>query len=332
MLEDAPDRLQPGRARLVNVVGVGQEGVLLVLPERDVRVTAVGRDAHERLRHEAGEDAELATDLFRDLAERREVVRGLLCAVEAEVELDLARRVLVVALDHVEPELLPVLHHLVDDRLELGELVDVVAVGLGDAFDRGLAIGAQLEPHHLGLHPRPQVHARPSLELLLDAVQVPAGVRGEYFARPLAILPVAEARAPDPGDARIPGQHLERLRLRYPDELPSLRAVADVVAMAVDEEVRRRAVDELEALLGDRLPVGRRNALAHDAAGHGGELVVDVGDAFGVDSLPNVLHPLSTSFGFDEALQVGRHHASSSPASEVWSCGSLNSWLRSCSV
>ena len=61
-------------------------------------------------------------------------------AVEAEVQLDLARRVLVVALDHVEAERLTVLDDLVDDRLELGELVDVVAVGLRHALDRGRAV------------------------------------------------------------------------------------------------------------------------------------------------------------------------------------------------
>ena len=140
-------------------------------------------------------------------------------------------------------------------------------------------------------------------------------------ARPFAVLAVAEARAPDAGDARVPGQHLERLRLRDPDELPGFGAVADVVAVAVGEEVRGRAVDELEALLGDRLPVGRRNALAHDAAGDRGELVVDVGDALGVDLLPNVLHPLGTSFRLDEALQVRRHRfLLCSPA---LSCGSV---------
>ena len=201
-------------------------------------MAAVRRDAHERLRHEAREDAELATDLFCDLPERREIVGRLLGAVEAEVELDLAGRVLVIALDHVEPELLPVLDHLVDDRLQLGELVDVVAVGLGDAFDGGRAVRAQLEPHHLGLHPGPQVHARPSFELLLDAAQVPAAVRREHLARPFAVLAVAEARAPDAGDPGIPRQHLERLRLRDPDELPGFGAVADVVPVAVDEEVR----------------------------------------------------------------------------------------------
>ena len=64
-------------------------------------------DAHERLRHEAREGALLAPDLLRDLAEGREVVGRALRAVEAEVQLDLPGRVLVVALDHVEPELCP---------------------------------------------------------------------------------------------------------------------------------------------------------------------------------------------------------------------------------
>ena len=270
-------------------------------------MAAVRGDAHERLRHEAREDAELATDLLRNLAERREVVGRLLGAIEAEVELDLAGRVLVVALDHVEPELLPVLDHLVDDRLELRELVDVVAVGLRDALDGGRSVRAHLEPHHLRLHPGPQVQARPPLELLLDAAQVPAAVRGEHLARPFAVLAVAEARAPDSRHSGVPRQHLERLRLGDPDELPRLRAVADVVAVPVREEVRRGAVDQLEALLGDALPVGRGNALPHDPAGYRGELVVDVGDALGVDPLPNVLHQLRTPIRPDEALQVRRH-------------------------
>ena len=77
-----------------------------------------------------------------------------------EVQLELARRVLVVALDHVQAHRLAVLHHLVDDRLELGELVDVVAVRLRLALDRRRAVGVHLEPHHLGLGARPQVQAR----------------------------------------------------------------------------------------------------------------------------------------------------------------------------
>jgi hypothetical protein len=151
----------------------------------------------------------------------------------------LTGRILVVALDHVESELLPVFDHLVDDRLQLGELVDVVAVGLGHSFDGGGAVRAELEPHHLGLHSGPQVHAGSSLELLLDAAQVSAAVGREHLARSFTVLAVAEARAPHAGDPGIPGQHLESLRLRDPDKLPSLGAVADVVPVAVDEEVGR---------------------------------------------------------------------------------------------
>src|SRR4029079_17111847 len=102
---------------------------------------------------------------------------------------------------------------------------------------------------------------------------------------------------------------------RNAHELRGLGSVADVVAVAVGEEVGRRPVDELEALLSDRLPVLRRNALAHDAAGHGGELVVDVRDPLGIDAPTDLVDELRTPFRLDEALQVGRHLDSSfSPA------------------
>ena len=285
-----PTACSPDLTRHVDVVRVREEGVLVALPQRDVGVTSVRRDAHERLWHEARKSAELAANLLADLPEGREVVGRLLGPVEEEVELDLAGRVLVIALDHVQPELLPVLDHLVDDRLELRKLVDVVAVRLRHALDRGRSVGTQLEPHHLRLHPGPQVHPRCSFELLLYAAQVSAAVRGEHLAWPFAVLAVAKARAPDSGNPRIPGQDLERLGLRYSDELPGLGPVADVVAVAIGEEIRGRAVDELEALLGDRLPVRRRNPLAHDAAGDGDELVVDVRHALGVDLLADLLH------------------------------------------
>ena len=220
------------------------------------------------------------------------------------------------------PSACSVLDHLVDDRLELGELVDVVAVGLRLALDRGLAVLAELEPHHLRLHARPQVHARAALELLLDAPKVPAAVRGQERAGAVAVLAVPEAGAPDSGDAAVPRQHRERLRLRDADELPRLGAVADVVAVPVGEEVRSRPVDELEALLGDGLPVLRGNALAHDAPGDGDELVVDVCHPRGVDPLPDLLDGVGTPIRLDEALQVGRHHVSSRSAGR--SRGSVN--------
>ena len=139
------------------------------------------------------------------------------------------------------------------------------------------------------------------------ALEVAAAVGGEERGGILALLAVAEADAPDARHLRVPGKRLERVRLGHADELGRLGAVADVVAVAVGEEVRGRAVDELEALLRDRLPVLRRDALAHDAAGHGGELVVDVRDPLGVDAPADVLHEIRASIRSDEALQVGRH-------------------------
>ena len=130
-----------------------------------------------------GNDVQLAADLPADLAERREVVRRLLGPVEVEVELDLAGRVLVVALDHVEPERLPVLDHLVDDRLQLAELVDVVAVRLRDAADVGRAVRLQVQPHHLGLGAGAEMQPGRRLELGLDPLQVAAAVRGEERGR-----------------------------------------------------------------------------------------------------------------------------------------------------
>ena len=89
-----------GQAR---VIALGQEHVHVVLPERDVVVAPIGRDTHERLGHEAGEQAELTPDLFADLPVGRETVGRILGRAEGEVELQLAGRVLVVALDHVQP-------------------------------------------------------------------------------------------------------------------------------------------------------------------------------------------------------------------------------------
>ena len=151
MGQHAADGVQAGLGGQAGIVTVGQEHVDLVLPQRDVVVTAVGRHAHEGLRHEAGEQPELAANLAADLAVGGEPVGRVLRSAEGEVQLELARRVLVVALDHVEPHLAAVLDDAVDDRLQLGELVDVVAVRLGDTLDRGRPVGVRLEPHHLGL-------------------------------------------------------------------------------------------------------------------------------------------------------------------------------------
>ena len=270
-------------------------------------MAAVCRDTHERFRHEAGEGAELTAHLLADLAVRREVVGGLLGSIEAEVQLELTGRILVIALNHVEPHRVAVLDHLVNQRLKLRELVDVVAVGLRHALDRRAAVRVQLEPHHLGLGAGSQVQSGLLLELRLDALEVPATVGREEGGRLLPLLAVAEADAPDASGLRVPGKRHERLRLGNEDQLGGFRAVADVVRVAVGEEVRGRPVDELEPLRGHGLPVLRRYALAHDPAGDRDELVVDVLDSLGVDAPAHVTDQLVTAVRLHETVEVSRH-------------------------
>ena len=168
-------------------------------------------------------------------------------------------RVLVVALDHVEPERLPVLDHLVDDRLQLAELVDVVAVRLRDALMSGVPSSFSFSHIISGSVPARRCSPVACSNSRLDPLQVAAAVGGEEASRGsraprgCGSRCTRRARPCDPRAAprrcRAPGM---------PDELGRLGAVADVVAVPVGEEVRGRAVDELEALRGHALPVRRR--------------------------------------------------------------------------
>ena len=265
------------------------------------------RHAHERLRHEAGDEVVLARDLGADLAVRGEPVRGAQRVVEGEVELELSRRVLVVALDHVETHRPGVLDHPQVDEAQALELVDVVAVGVGEPAVR-LAVGAALEPHHLRLGAVAQVQPVVlGLELLVDAAQVAAAVGREERSRLLAFLAVAEQRAPQPRHALVPGELAEGLRLRDADQLLVVRAVAEILAVPIEEEVDGRAVDELEPPLRDALPVIGGNALAADPAGNRYELQVQVLDSELIDLLPDLLHHLVPSGCFHEAFDVHRH-------------------------
>ncbi len=276
MLDDAADRPQADLAGHLRIVALGHELVLVAFPERDVVVAAVGRDAHEGLRHEACEGAELPADLTADLAVGGEPVRGLVGVVEHEIQLELPGSVFMVALDHVEIHRPAVLHDLVDQGLQLRELVDVVAVRLRLTLDGRLAVGVDLQPHHLRFRAGPQVQSRVLGELRVDALEVAATVRGEERAALHLFLAPPEQCAPHAGGLRIPRQHVEGLGFWQSHELSSLGSVADVVAVTVGEQVRGGAVHELEAGAGDALPVGGGDALAHDAPGDRDELVVHV--------------------------------------------------------
>ena len=93
-------------------------------------MAAIGRDAHEGLAHEAGDDAELARDLCADLAIGCEPVRGAQRVVEGEIELELTGRILMIALDHVEAHLPAIFDDPHIDGPQALELVDVIAIGL----------------------------------------------------------------------------------------------------------------------------------------------------------------------------------------------------------
>src|SRR5581483_8421745 len=110
-------------------------------------------------------------------------------------------------------------------------------------------------------------------------------------------------------DALVPGQLHEGLGIGDADQLRGLRAVADIALVAVGVEVRGRAVDQLEATLGDRFPVIRRNALADDAPRDRDELVVDVLDVEFFDLGADLLDQLFPAFRFDMCLEVSHRNS-----------------------
>ena len=120
-------------------------------------------------------------------------------------------------------------------------------------------------------------------------------------------LAAPKQRAPDTGRLGIPRQRHERLGLADADELAGLGAVTDVVAVAVDEQVRGGAIDQLKALAGDHPEVLGGNAFAHDPAGDRNELAVQVPNAVrfnaGLDFGDLLFSPVCT----DERLNIGGH-------------------------
>ncbi len=275
-------------------------------------MATVGRHSHERLGHEAGEQVELPADLSAHLAVGGEPIGRLFRRVEGEVELELPGRILVVALDHLESHQSRVLDDPVDDRLQLGELVDVVAVGLRLPLDRRRSVGVRPEPHHLGLTAHHERQPGVGGELVMDPVEVAPAVRGQKGTRVVEFLPSPEQRAEDAGDLGVPGQHAEGVDVGQPHQLRRLRPVADVVAVPVGEEVGGGAVDELEALLRRRHPLGGRYPLSHHPAGDRDELVVDVRDALVVDPAPDLLDafvaPVLGQESFEICRHAGHHH------------------------
>src|SRR6185295_2594000 len=109
-----------------------------------------------------------------------------------------------------------------------------------------------------------------------DAAQVATAVGREIAPGVVALLAVAEERAPHAGDALVPGKLHEGLGLGNANELGGLGTVAQIFAAAIEEEVDGRSVDELEAPVGHVLPMVGRDALAHDAPGDRDELQIEI--------------------------------------------------------
>ena len=302
VLQHAAQEVTGGVRQLRRAALVVEDVVAVVVDEREVVVVPVRRHARERLRHEGRQEAVLAAHRGADLAVGGDVVGRLDGAVEAEVQLELAGGVLVVAVGHVEAELLAVFDDVEEHRTQFLELVDVVAVGLGDALGQRAVLGL-LEPHHLGLDADQEAVAELLLELRHDALEVLARVGVEELAR-LGVVAVTEHAR----DARVPRELGEGGEVRDGRELGLLGAEADVVAGAVGEEVGGGAVDELVALLGDLREEGGDDALAHHAAGDGDLLEEDVLDALGLDPLDDLLDLLAPAGLVASLLErLGRH-------------------------
>ena len=86
-------------------------------------------------------------------------------------------------------------------------------------------------------------------------------------------------------------------------ELGFLGTEADVVAVAVGEEVRGRTVDELVAALGDLREERGDDALAHDPAGDRDLLEVDVADVLLLDQARDLLDALAPPRGAARLLE-----------------------------
>ncbi len=201
-------------------------------------------------------------------------------------------RVLVIAVAHVEPHRLAVGDDVEDHRLQLLELVDVVAPGLGHTLERRVRVVRRLQPHHLGLDPAQERVA----ELLFDVVRDPLQVLARVRVQQLAGLGVV-AVAVDARDPRVPGQCLEGVEVGDRGELGLLGTEADVVVEPVGEQVGGRPVDELIAATRHLSEPARDHALAVDVAADRDLLEEDVLDPLAVDLAGDLGDPLGPAGG-----------------------------------
>ena len=91
------------------------------------------------------------------------------------------------------------------------------------------------------------------------------------------------------------------------------RPVADVLVVAVDEQIGGGPVDELKAFHGHRRPVVGGDALPHDSARDGNELEIHVGDALVGNPPTDLLDQFVAAVLSKEALKCAGHQVRSRP-------------------
>ena len=225
------------------------ERVDVALEQRQVRVHARAERALDRLGHERGVHAELVGDLLHDQAERHDVVGHRERVGVAQVDLVLARAVLVEAVLDRDA------HRLErDDRLAAQVAHHVE---LGEVEEAG---GVERHRRRVGRLEEEELHLRRGVEgeaLVAGALEVAlqhvAGVALERLLR--QVLDVAE-HAGDGGVLAAPRHDLERVRVGQGEHVGFLDP-----AVALDG----RAV-EGHALLERRLELGRGDGEALQGA------------------------------------------------------------------
>src|SRR5262249_29297994 len=137
--------------------------------------------------------------------------------------------------------------------------------------------------------------------------EIATAIGAEKSAGILAFLAIAEEGAEHTCHALVPWQLHESLRLRHAHQLGRLRPVAEIFAVAVEEEIDGSAVGELGTAICHVLPMIGRDALTHDSARHRYELKIEILDSERVDLGAHLLDQLLAPRSRGELLIVAGH-------------------------
>ena len=264
MTHEAGDELRRDLAQSVR--SVADEGVLVVAPEREVRVHARTLHVGERLGHEARRDVGLARQLLHDVSHRHHGVAHREGVGVAQVDLVLSGRVLVLGVLDADAHLFERQYRSTSQltRGVIGQEVEVTA-----AVDR-----------HRGDR-RVEAFEVEVLDLGRDEERVTLGAGLAEDASQLLARAAVEGRAVDVDDVTkdprhagalfVPGEELERREVRS-------RASATSDSLGAREAVDGAAVKG-HALVEGVLEFGRRDVKGLVATEHVGEPQLDEANA-----------------------------------------------------